>query len=261
LITGGASGIGYAVAERFASDGATVIIFDINEKNCKLARDRFEENGWKKLHTFLVDVTKRSQVDDAMATVAKITTESLHSLVTSAAYFGSQGLNSTEDDWNKSLDVNLIGVSNVVQSCFPYLSKTEGASIVTISSISAKRAQRERWTYSATKGAIKTITKNLALDLSSSSIRVNCVSPGWIWSPEGAKASSDGTMTDMDKTVKKFTMIGRNGYTSEVAAAVTFLCSRDASYITGTNLMVDGGYTAMGPERLGEDSVFAGNKK
>lgn len=118
----------------------------------------------------------------------------------------------------------------------------EGASIVTISSISAKRAQRERWTYSATKGAIKTITKNLALDLSSSSIRVNCVSPGWIWSPEvirldfkdlkfnfyiqGAKASSDGTMTDMDKTVKKFTMIGRNGYTSEVAAAVTFLCSR-----------------------------------
>lgn len=92
LITGGASGIGYAVAERFASDGATVIIFDINEKNCKLARDRFEENGWKKLHTFLVDVTKRSQVDDAMATVAKITTESLHSLVTSAAYFGSQGI-------------------------------------------------------------------------------------------------------------------------------------------------------------------------
>jgi len=262
VVSGGGSGIGYAVAERFANDGATVVILEVDRSKCELAERRFTEQGWKKCVTCCVDVTNKNEVISNIAKICGEVGGKIDYLVTSAAYFGSQGINSSPDDWHKSLEVNVVGVSNVVQSCIPFMSGVEGAAIVTISSISAIRAQKDRWTYSATKGAIKTITKNMALDLSSNGIRVNSVSPGWIWSPEASKASRDGTMKTLDDDfVHKFKMLRRSGYTSEVAGAVTFLCSKDASYITGTNLMVDGGYSAMGPERHGDESAFAGHEE
>lgn len=260
VVSGGASGIGYAVAERFASDGARVVVLDMDADRCQLAETRFAQQGWK-LTTRVVDVTDKDTVEQTLREVIG-SERKVDALVTSAAYFGSQGERSTSDDWRKSFDVNVVGVSNLVQSSLPYLKKSDRAAIVTLSSISAIRAQRDRWTYSATKGAIKTITKNMALDLAKYHVRVNSVSPGWIWSPEAAKASPDGTMKTLDeKVVKNFKLTGRSGYSSEVAAAITFLCSKDASYITGTNLMVDGGYSAIGPERHGQDSPFAGHQQ
>jgi len=259
VVTGGGSGIGYAVAERFANDGARVVILDIDDKNIKLAEKRFKDANWSNI-TRKCDVTDKSQLEFVISEVCKLLGKNIDFLVTSAAYFGSKGIESRLEDWKKTLDVNIVGVSNIVQTCIPYMKNSNQASIVTISSISAVRAQPDRWTYSASKGAILTLTKNMALDLSKYNIRVNSVSPGWIWSPEQLKASSDKNRETMDKDiVQKFTLLGRSGYTSEVAGTVTFLCSRDAAYITGTNIMVDGGYSCIGPERKGENSVFAGS--
>jgi len=258
-VTGGGSGIGYSVAERFANDGAKVLILDIDKKNIELAEKRFKDANWD-IITKECDVTDKSQLESVIDETCKTLEKNIDFLVTSAAYFGSKGIDSTIEDWRKSLDVNVIGVSNAVQTCIPYMKNSNQASIVTISSISAVRAQPDRWNYSATKGAILTITKNMALDLSKYNIRVNSVSPGWIWSPEQLKASIDKVRETMDKSiVEKFTLLGRSGYTSEVAGTVAFLCSRDASYITGENIMVDGGYSCIGPERKGESSVFAGS--
>uniref|UniRef100_H2YR32 Uncharacterized protein n=1 Tax=Ciona savignyi TaxID=51511 RepID=H2YR32_CIOSA len=132
-----------------------------------------------------------------------------------------------------------------------------GSSIVNLSSIAGVRAQSTRWTYGSTKGAVKSLSKLMALDLSKQGIRVNSVAPGWIWSPEMAKASPDGTAEAMSYA-NEYQMLDRFGRTSEVAAAIVFLCSRDAAFITGTNMMVDGGYSAMGPERKGSAAAFAG---
>jgi len=109
------------------------------------------------------------------------------------------------------------------------------------------------------QGAINILTKDMALDLAPYKIRVNSVSPGWIMSPEVAKAG--GNDDDLYKTWGKFHISNRLGEMSEVAAAVTFLASKDASFINATDLKVDGGYGAMSAEGLGENSSFAGSKK
>ena len=119
------------------------------------------------------------------------------------------------------------------------------------------RVQPNRWTYAATKGAIAVMTKCMALDLSDENIRVNSVSPAWVWSPEVSKAAG-GDREKWEPVWGPFHMPRRLCETSEVAAAICFLLSDDASFITATDLPVDGGYMSMGPEGLGENSSFAG---
>lgn len=132
-----------------------------------------------------------------------------------------------------------------------------GKSIVNVGSISAFRAQPVRWTYAATKGGIAVMTKCMALDLSVDNIRVNCVSPAWVWSPEVSKVAG-GDRERWEPIWGKFQMPRRFSETSEVASGICFLLSDDASYVTGTDLPIDGGYMSMGPEGLGEQSSFAG---
>jgi len=129
--------------------------------------------------------------------------------------------------------------------------------VVNMSSISAHIAQPNRWTYNAAKGAVVQLTKCMAMDLAPE-IRVNTVSPAWIWTREVDKAAGN----DRGKwgpVWGKFHLLRRLGEVEEVASAVAFLLSGDASFITGTDLFVDGGYLAMGSEGLGEQSSFAGS--
>lgn len=109
---------------------------------------------------------------------------------------------------------------------------------------------------SAFQGAVDIVTKEMALDLAVDKIRVNSVSPGFIWTPEQAKTGSREACRPL---TSRCSFLARDGETSEVAAAVVFLLSKDAAFITGTDLKVDGGYTAMGPEGKGESSVYAGH--
>ena len=104
-----------------------------------------------------------------------------------------KGLTAEKSDWDRSFGVNVVGYANTVQAAFEYMKSTPGdKSVVNIASISGHRAQPHRWTYSATKGAILSLTKCMALDLSKHSIRVNSVSPAWVWGPEVSKAAVGG---------------------------------------------------------------------
>ena len=207
-----------------------------------------------------VDVSSKEQCVEAVKTVAQANAGQIHNLVNCAVYFGSKGLTAEKEDWDKSFSVNVMGYSNMVQACYDYMREVGGdKSIVNIASISGHRCQPDRWTYSATKGAILTMTKCMALDLSKDKIRVNSVSPAWVWSPEVAKAAG-GDREKWEPVWGAFHMPRRLCETSEVASVICFLLSDDASYVTGSDIPVDGGYMSMSPEGFGEQSSFAGSK-
>jgi NAD(P)-dependent dehydrogenase (short-subunit alcohol dehydrogenase family) len=209
---------------------------------------------------YMMDVTDKAQCMEGVKDFADANAGKLHYLVNSAAYFGSKSLNAEKEDWDKSFSVNTIGYANMVQACTPYMEDTQGdKSIVNMASISGHIAQPNRWTYSATKGAIHTMTKCMALDLAKQRIRVNSISPAWVWTPEVAKAAN-GDRAKWEPVWGPFHMLGRICEASEVASSICFLLSEDASFITGTDLRVDGGYCSMGPEGFGEKSVFAGSE-
>ena len=150
----------------------------------------------------------------------------------------------------------------MIQACYPEIKPVigrYGKSIVNVASISAFRCQPNRWTYAATKAAIAQITRCAALDVCMDNVRVNSVSPAWVWTPEVSKAAK-GDRKTWEPIWGPYHMTHRLCETSEVAAAIAFLLSDDASFITGTDLPVDGGYMSMGPEGIGDNSLFAGTE-
>ncbi len=130
-----------------------------------------------------------------------------------------------------------------------------------MSSISAFVAQANRWTYNAAKGAVNTLTRCMALDLARYNIRVNSVSPGWIWTREVYKAAEmgGGGRKVFDPIWGQYHMFERCGEPVECAGPILFLLSDDASFITATDLPIDGGYQSMGPEGLGKTAIIAGS--
>jgi len=210
---------------------------------------------------YKVDVSDKEKCIAAVKEVTDANNGLVHFLVNCAVYFGSKGLTAEKEDWHKTFSVNVVGYANMVQACYPYMKEMKGVekSVVNVASISGHRAQPNRWTYSAGKGAVLTMTKCMALDLSIDRIRVNSISPAWVWSPEVAKAAGKGGRAKWEPIWGNFHMLRRFCETSEVASAICFLLSQDASYITGTDLPVDGGYMTMTPEGFGEKSSFAGS--
>jgi NAD(P)-dependent dehydrogenase (short-subunit alcohol dehydrogenase family) len=255
IVTGGASGIGAATVQEFAQEGAAVAIFDINDSLGQELSERLREAGGT-AEFFHVDVSDADACKQAVQEFAARQGR-LDYLVNSAVSFISKGLDSTTEDWDRSLGVNVRGCANMAQASYPAMKAAGGGAIVNISSISGHIAQPDRWTYNATKGAILALTRCQALDMASASIRVNVVSPGWTWTPEVAKAA-EGDREKWEPIWGRFSMLRRLGEAREIARAILFLCSADASFITGAELPVDGGYMALGSEGLGDHSTFAG---
>jgi NAD(P)-dependent dehydrogenase (short-subunit alcohol dehydrogenase family) len=156
------------------------------------------------------------------------------------------------------MTVGPIGYATMVQCVAPAMREQGGGAIVNLSSISAHIAQPDRWTYNGAKGAVNQLTRCMAMDLSVYNIRVNTVSPGWIWTREVDKAAGYDR-AKWGPIWGKFHMLRRLGEVEECAAPVAFLLSDEASFITATEIMVDGGYHGMGSEGLGEASSFAGS--
>ena len=255
VVTGSASGIGEATAHAFAIEGASVAILDINAEAGARVAAQFREEGYRAAF-YPLDVSDRDACGRVVDAIAAEWGR-VDYLVNSAVSFIGKGLDATPADWERSLGVNVQGGANMAQACHPHLKAAGGGAIVNIASISGHIAQPNRWTYNATKGAIITMTKCQALDLAPDHIRVNVVSPGWTWTPEVAKAAN-GDRARWEPIWGRFSMLRRLGEPREIARAILFLCSEDASFITGAELAVDGGYMGLGSEGLGDASSFAG---
>ena len=256
IVTGGASGIGAATVAEFAARGVQVAIFDINAERGEAVAQELRAKG-QTVAAYPVDVSDAAACQAAVQQVAA-QWQRIDFLVNDAVSFIAKGLDATTAEWERSLGVNVRGYANMVAACHPIMKQTGGA-IVNLASISAHIAQPNRWTYNATKGAIISMTKCQALDLSGDKIRVNAVSPGWIWTPEVQKAANHDR-AKWEPIWGRYHMLRRLGEPSEVAKAILFLCSDDASFITATELNVDGGYMGLGSEGLGDSSSFAGSE-
>jgi NAD(P)-dependent dehydrogenase (short-subunit alcohol dehydrogenase family) len=243
IVTGGATLIGAAVVEAFAVAGASVAVADINEAGGAEVADRLGDKVWFEP----TDISDDGQIDRFISgTVDRF--GGVDFLVNLACTYLDDGIESGRSDWNTALDVNLVSGVMMVRAVRPHMVKRGGGAIVNFGSISAKVAQTGRWLYPVSKAAILQVTRNEAMDLAGDKIRVNSVSPGWTWSAIMKELTEDDR-AKTDSVAADFHLPGRVGDPEEVAQAVLFLCSNEASFITGADLPVDGGYSAMGPEQ------------
>ncbi|PKA97818.1 NAD(P)-dependent dehydrogenase (short-subunit alcohol dehydrogenase family) [Flavobacteriaceae bacterium MAR_2009_75] len=259
IITGGASGLGRAITEEFCKEGGKALFTDIDAAG-KNVQEENQKRGYQT--TFL----KGDMGDEKFCKEAVLETfkryGNISYLVNNAFSFTATGINAKTEDWMRSFTVGPLAYARMAKAVHPFMQKSGGGAIVNISSISAHIAQKNRWTYNTSKGAVNQLTKCQALDLANDNIRVNSVDPGWIWTQETDKAADldGGGRKKWDPIWGRFHMLKRMGLAIEVARPVLFLLSKDASFITGTNIIVDGGYLSMGPEGLGEHTINAGSQ-
>jgi NAD(P)-dependent dehydrogenase (short-subunit alcohol dehydrogenase family) len=245
IITGAASGIGQATALFFAEEGAKVVVADIDPAGGEKTAAEIRQKKGEALFVH-ADISKEEQARNITGeTVKKFGRVDV--LVNNAAVFVLKGIDASVEDWQRSLNVNVIGTALVTKYAIEPMKKHGGGAIVNLASISSWAAQPNFITYSATKSALVQMTRCMAMDFAPFNIRVNCVCPGTIITP-----ASFHHMEKTGITLEQFnaeegakTLLKRAGQTREVASAILYLASEEASYITGTHLMIDGGYTAM----------------
>lgn len=250
VVTGGASGIGRATARAFAQEGAFVIVVDRDREHAVAVV--------RELPAATAVVGDISEEETRLSTVAAASTAGLpvRYLVSCAASFLSKGEDATAADWDVSLGVNVKGTALMASAIIPLIRAAGGGAIVNVASVSGYIAQPNRWTYNATKGAILALTRCQALDLAADNIRVNSVSPGTIWTAELDRMAG-GDRARWEPVFAPHHMLNRVGEPEEVASAILYLCSSGASFVTGADLRVDGGYTAMGHDRPGAGIRYA----
>jgi NAD(P)-dependent dehydrogenase (short-subunit alcohol dehydrogenase family) len=247
VITGGADGIGKATCERFAREGAGVVIADVDEVKGNETVRKIAAAGGRVLFV-RTDVADEASIRQMVAAAVKEFGK-IDILVNNAAIFVLKGIDATVEEWRQILDVNVVGAALAAKHVVPELRKAGGGAIVNLGSISSFIAQPQFVTYNATKAAIATMTRCMALDLAPDRIRVNAVCPGTIWTQIVERITREKGMdrkaADADPGWGGACLLKRIADASEVAAAILFLASEDASYVTGAHLMVDGGYTAV----------------
>lgn len=252
IVTGGANGIGRACVEAFVEHGTTVTFSDIESYDGAALSDELGDRVY-----FVQGDMGEQAMCCRLAEAAAERFGGVDFLVNNAFSFISEGPDAEREDWRRMMEVGPFAFATMCQAVRPLMKQRGGGAIVQISSISAHIAQPGRWTYNVAKAGVNQLTRCVALDFATDGIRVNTVSPGWIWTREVEKAAN----FDRQKWGPiwgNFQMLRRLGDPREVAHAVLFLCSDYASFITGAELPVDGGYLGLGSEGLGENSEFAG---
>jgi NAD(P)-dependent dehydrogenase (short-subunit alcohol dehydrogenase family) len=256
IVTGATDGIGRAIARELLREGAKVLVVGL-PADLPVGREAFADAG-SAVELIGGDLASEAFCQEVVAT-AKARFGRIDFLVNNAFSFVAKGLDATRDDWLRSFSVGPFAFAALMQSAAAEMKTTGGGAIVNVSSISARIAQPNRWTYNAAKGAVAQLTRCAALDLAPWGVRVNSVSPGWIWTREVDKAAG-GDRAAYEPVWGEFHMLRRMGHPIEIAGPVLFLLSADAAFITGTDLPVDGGYNALGPEGLGQNTKIAGSQ-
>jgi 2-hydroxycyclohexanecarboxyl-CoA dehydrogenase len=227
LVTGGASGIGRAIADRLRADGNHVATIDLTESDTEFA--------------YLADVTDRAAVDTALDSV-RSALGPITILVNAAGMTGFRRfLNITFEQWSKVVEVNLSGVFHCTQAVLPDMLEAGWGRIVNISSSSTHSGSPYQTHYVAAKSAVNGLTKSLALEYAPHGITANVIPPGFIDTPMLRKAEELGLLGgSIEDNIAKIP-VGRVGRPDDIAAACSFLVSEEASYITGQILGVNGG--------------------
>jgi NAD(P)-dependent dehydrogenase (short-subunit alcohol dehydrogenase family) len=239
IVTGGASGIGKACARAMAREGASIAIFDSCAESGREVADELAAQAYTAAF-FEVDVACEASVRAAIAAVIH-RFERLDILHNNAGIAIRQPVDSQDEEgWQRCMDVNLKGVFLCSKHAIPHM-REQGGSIVNTSSVTGITGVRNRAAYSATKGAIVALTRNMALDYARYGIRVNCVCPGFTRTP-----LAEALLRDPDRERRLIGMhpLGRLGEPEDIANAVVFLVSGLASWITGQVVAVDGGFSA-----------------
>jgi len=245
IITGGASGIGLSMVSLFNKHGAIVDVFDIN----KPSQEKIEEYGIDSKTVFFheVDITDQQQVKELVSVIA--IQREIGILINNAgiAHIGN-AINTTEKDFQKIFDVNVKGTYNCIHACLPFMIENGEGLIINMASVAATVGINERFAYSMSKGAILSMTLSVAKDFIHNGVRCNCISPARVHTPfvDGfIQKHYAGKEKEMFDKLSASQPIGRMASPDEVASLAFYLSSKQASFITGCDYPIDGGFIRL----------------
>ena len=241
IVTGGAKGIGKAVSIKLAKQGAKVHVIDVDEQGLNDLANEYSD-----LSVYQVDITN---IDEVKSTFSQIAQNRLDLLVNNAGIGHVGNIEETsEEDFTRVFEVNVKGAFNCAKEAVKHMKRSGGGAIVNTASIAATVGLSDRFAYSASKGAVLTMTYSIAKDYLEHNIRCNAISPARIHTSlvdEYLAKNYPENQEEMFEKLSQAQPIGRMGSTEEIANLVLFLCSEEASFITGSNYLIDGGVTTL----------------
>lgn len=241
-VTGAGSGIGAATVEEFCREGARVLATDLRPDRLRELEHRLKQPP-ESLRTRVLDVTSESDWHEAVQEVLRVW-GAIDCLVNNAGVLPPRGKleDQTLQDWNRTLDTNLTGAFLGMRAVMPHMTHARRGSIVNVVSIAGLSGMAGGNAYSASKGGLRVLSQGVAVGCARYGVRVNAVHPGYTRTPMLESAVS---REELEQEIPSVIPLGRLARPEEIAKAIRFLASDEASYITGIDLVVDGGFLAV----------------
>jgi 3-oxoacyl-[acyl-carrier protein] reductase len=239
LVTGGASGLGHEIARQFGDSGATLSIFDYDEKGLNKVASEFQAAGYN-VNPFVVDVSNYEAVEDCVARAESIAP--IDVLVNNAGIcLVTPFLEITREEWNRTIDINLSGAFYMAQAVCRYMAKRKNGSVLNMSSKNGLDGEFGHAHYNASKAGLILLTKTMAIELAHLNINVNAICPGYVRGPMNYDVDDDAFVEEF---TKRYIPFNRTGLVTDVAPIFLFLSHEMSRYITGQTFVIDGGQLA-----------------
>jgi 2-keto-3-deoxy-L-fuconate dehydrogenase len=243
IVTGGGSGIGQAIAVCFAANGADIRIVDVNPKQAEATASIIADAGGRAT-VQVCDISNHRQVQESFQQI--LAKDRIEILVNNAgvSHIGTVE-STTEEDFDRLFRVNVKGIYNGIHACIGHMKQNGGGVILNMASIAGSAALADRFAYSMSKGAVVAMTYSVAKDYLQHNIRCNCISPARVHTPfvdDYLRKNYPGREKEMYEKLAKSQPVGRMGKPEEVASLALFLCSDEASFLTGVDYPLDGGF-------------------